>query len=215
MKTKTRLLTGSVGMIVLSMFGILLFSAFRAPSENEKAQLAMEIRNYLDKNVKPIMQPQRIKLDQALTVQEKKEVSALNGQLRQLIKKRNAAGIGLIASEEFSFSAAPSFTVKQKADQKATRDEMRRIMAQAWAIADRHENEIGKLLNEKSTFFGTWERGLSAIVKDYLDDKFLFIGSKQLITRFENRGIIKYYSPVAFLLWDPQVRFIGDELIRK
>jgi hypothetical protein len=215
MKTKTKLLTGSFGIIFLLMIGLFLFTAFRVPTENEKAKLVSEIRNYLDKNVKPIMQPQRVKLDQVLTVQEKNELSLLNNQLRQLVTKRNTAGIGFITSEELSFSQAPEFTSKQLADQKSSRDEMRRIMAQAWAIADRHEKEIGQLMNEKVTFFGTWERGISSIVKNYLDDKFLFIGSKQIIRRFENRGLVKYYSPVAFLLWDPQQRFIGDELIGK
>ncbi len=215
MKTKTRLLTGSVGMILLSMFGFLLFSAFKAPSENEKTQLALEIRNYLDKNVKPIMQPQRTSLDKLLTAQEKKDVIRLNSQLRQLITKRNAAGIGFITSPAFSFSQEPSITSKQKTAQKESRDEFRHIMTQAWAIADKHETEIDQLLNEKSSFFGTWERGISSIVKNFLDDKFLFIGSKQIIKRFENREIVRYYSPVAFLLWDPQQRFIGEELIRK
>jgi len=215
MKTKSRLLTGSVGMILRLMSGFFLFSAFRYPSENKKAKLVSDIRTYFDKNVKPIMQPQRVKLDQFLTTDERKEVSQLNSRVRQLIIKRNTAGIGFINSAEFSFSEVPEYTPKQKAEQKENRDEMRRIMAQAWAIADRHEKEITRLLYEKSTFYGTWERGLSTIAKDYLDDQFFFIGSKQLVKRFENREILRYYGPVAFLLWDPQQRFIGDELIRK
>ncbi|MEI7726302.1 MAG: hypothetical protein WCK09_14425 [Bacteroidota bacterium] len=215
MKTTTRLLTGSFGMIFLMVSGFILFSAFSKPSENEKAKLVSEIRIYLDKNVKPIMQPQRVKLDQLLSVEEKKTVSQLNNRLRQLIIHRNAAGIGFISTDPFSFSQVPSFTPAQKKSEKESRDEMRRIMAQAWAIADKHEKEIDRLMSEKSTFFDTWKRGISSIVKDYLDDQFLFIGSKQLVKRFENRGIIKYYSPVAFLLWDPQQRFVGDELLVK
>jgi len=215
MKTKAKLFTGTFGMIFLLSLGFLLFTAFRAPSGDNRKQLVSDIRAYLDKNVKPIMQSQRVKLDGMLSADEKKEVAQLNSRMRQLIIKRNASGIGFFAGDEFSFSEVPVFTGKQKADQKASRDEMRRIMAQAWTIADRHENEISTLLNEKSSFFGTWERGISAMVKDYLDDKFLFIGSSQIVKRFENRGIIKYYSPVAFLLWDPQQRFISDELLRK
>ncbi|MDP1622418.1 MAG: hypothetical protein Q8M08_08760 [Bacteroidales bacterium] len=215
MKTKTRLLTGSVGMIILSMFGFLLFTAFKATTENDKTKLVMEIRSYLDKNVKPVMKPQRVKLDQILSLQEKKELARLNSQLRQLILKRNAMDIGFITSREFSFNVVPAYTAKQKAGQKESRDEMRRIMSSAWFIFDNHEKEIEQLLNEKSSFFGTWERGISAIVTDYLDDKFLFIGKKQFIKRFENREIVKYYSPVAFLLWDPEQRFISDELIGK
>jgi hypothetical protein len=215
MKTKMRMLAGSFGMIVLSLAGILLFSAFKTTSENGKAKLVMEIRTYLDKNVKPIMQPQRIKLDQVLTADEKKQVAALNHRMQQLIKQRHQSGIGFSGDDEFSFSQAPVFTAKQKEEQKASRDEMRRIMAQAWTIADKHEKEIGQLLNEKSSFFGTWKRGITAIVTEYLDDKFYFIGSKQIMKRMENREIVKYYSPVAFLLWDPQQRFVPDELLDK
>jgi|GEM_PF-3449260 len=215
MKTKSRVLTGSVGMIVLLIFGFVLFSAFRTTSENNKAKLVSDVRTYFDKYVKPIMQPQRAKLDQLLSAEERKEVSQLNSRIRQLITNRNASGIGIITSPQFSFSEVPEFTAKQKADQKVSHDEMRRIMAQAWTIVDKHEKEINSLLNEKTSFYGTWKRGLTAIAKDYLDDKFFFIGSKQIVNRFENREILKYYSPVAFLLWDPQQPFISDELIRK
>jgi hypothetical protein len=155
-----------------------------------------------------------VKLDQVLTAEERKQVSALNGRMRALIEKRNKSGIGFLVADEFSFSQAPVYTEKQKADQKSSHDEMRRIMAQAWAIADKHEADISRLLNEKTSFFGTWERGITAIVKEYLDDKFYMIGSKQISKRIENRGIGRYYSPVAFLLWDPQQRFIPDELIK-
>ncbi len=214
MKTKSKLLTGTVGMIVLSMFGFFLLTSFKAPSEADKTMLIRDIRTYLDKNVKPIMQGQRVKLDQILTAEEKKELSQLNNRLRQLVSQRNSSGIGIITAPEFSFSEIPAYSPEQKAEQKASRDEMRRIMAKAWTIADKHEKEIGQLLNEKSSFFGTWKRGLSGIIKDYLDNKFYFIGSKQIVKRFENREIIQYYSPVAFLLWDPQQRFINDDLIK-
>ncbi|MCX6277523.1 MAG: hypothetical protein NT004_05440 [Bacteroidetes bacterium] len=215
MKTKMKMMAGTIGMIILSLCGIFLFSAFRSTSENGKAKLVMNIRAYLDKNVKPIMQPQRVKLDQILTAEEKIQVSILNNRMQQLIKQRHECGIGFTDSDEFSFARITVFTEKQKSEQKRSRDEMRWIMAQAWAIADRHEKEINQLLNEKLSFFGTWQRGITSIVTDYLDDKFYFIGSKQIIKRIENREIVKYYSPVAFLLWDPQQRFIPDELLGK
>lgn len=206
---------GSFGLIVLSLAGILLFSAFKTASENGKTKLVLEIRSYLDKNVKPIMQPQRVKLDQILTVDEKKQVAGLNNRVQQLIRQRHQSGAGFTGSDEFSFSQVPSLTAKQKEEQKASRAEMRRIMAQAWVISDKHEKEIGQLLNEKSTFFGTWKRGITSIITEYLDDKFYFIGSKQIMKRMENREILKYYSPVAFILWDPQQRFFPDELLKK
>ncbi|MCX6269587.1 MAG: hypothetical protein NTW16_19910 [Bacteroidetes bacterium] len=215
MKTNSKKVAGTIGMIVFALSVFIAFSAFRAPAGNDKAQLVSDIRAYLDKNVKPIMQPQRVKLDRFLSPEEKKEIAQLNGRVRQLISKRNASGIGFITSGEFSFSQEPAFTPKQKNEQKESRDEMRRIMAKAWTIADNHEKEIQQLLVEKTSFFGTWERGLSLIMQNYLDDKFLFIGSKQIMKRIENRGIVQYYSPVAFLLWDPQQRFISEELIGK
>ncbi len=215
MKTKTKILSGSSGMALLLMIGLVLFTSFRSSTENEKLKLVSEIRNYLDRNVKPFMQPQRVKLDQFLSKEEKKEINQLNSRLRQLIKSRNNSGTGFLTAEEFSFSKTTAFSAQQKEAQKASRDEMRRIMAQAWTIADKHEKEINLLINEQATLFGTWERGVSSLVKDYLDDKFIFIGSTQLIKRFENRGIIRYYSPVAFLLWDPQQRFITDDLLKK
>ena len=210
-----RMMAGSFGLIILSMAGILLFSAFKTVSESGKAKLVMEIRTYLDKNVKPIMQPQRVKLDQILSADEKKQVAALNSRMQRLIRERHQSGIGFSGPDEFSFSQVPDLTAKQKEEQNASRDEMRRIMAQAWGIADKHEKEIDGLLNEKSTFFGTWKRGITSIVNEYLDDKFYFIGSKQIMKRMENREIVKYYSPVAFLLWDPQQRFFPDELLGK
>ncbi len=213
MKTKMKMMAGTTGIMVLLVTGFFLFSAFRSAVNNEKLKLAMEVRTYLDKNVKPVMQPQRTKLDQYLTQEEKKQVAALNARLRQLIKNRNQQGVGFLTSEEFSFSSVPAYSKEQKAAQKAARDEMRRIMAEAWAIADKHEQQIGLLMNEKSFYFGTWKRDITAMVQEYLDDKFLFIGSKQIVKRFENRETIRYFSPVAFLLWDPSQRFVSDELL--
>jgi len=215
MKTKSRLLGRSAGMGLLLLIGLILFSAFKSTSDSNKAKLVGDIRTYLDKNVKPVMQPQRIKLNQSLTTEEIKEVAQLNQRLRQLIIKRNSSGVGFITSPDFSFNQQTELSPVQKAEMKEGRDEMRRIMASAWTIADRHETEINKLLREKSSFYGTWQRGLTSIVKEYLDDKFIFIGSNQLIRRFESRELVKYYTPVAFLLWDPQQHFITDDLIKK
>jgi hypothetical protein len=91
-------------------WGVLLFSAFKSRSDIEKAQLVSEFRTYLDKNVKPVMQPQRDKLELLLTPGEKTEISLLNGKLRLLIIKRNQSGIGFITSADFSFSEEPEFT---------------------------------------------------------------------------------------------------------
>lgn len=215
MKTKSKITAGAIGMIALCMIGFLVFSAFTAPVENGKAEMVLDIRNYLDKNVKPVMEPQRVKLDKMLTAEEKAEVGKLNGQLRKLIKDRNDSGIGFIGSPEFSVSEIPVFTAKQKAQQKADRDEMRRIMTRAWAIADRHETEIAQLLDEKSGNFETWKKGMTSIIKDNLDSRFFFIGGKQIVKRLENSGIGRYNLPVAFLLWDPQQRFVTDDLIKK
>ncbi|MFZ4548307.1 MAG: hypothetical protein ACOYN4_12760 [Bacteroidales bacterium] len=214
MKTKIQTLKAALGIVVLVSVG-LAFSAFRTPTENQRAQLVSTIRNYLDKNVKPTMAPQRAKLDLTLSTEEKAEVAKLNARLRKLISKRHAAGVGFIAAEGFSFTEIPTLSTTQKASQKADRDEMRRIMSQSWAIADNHEKEISVLLNEKSKNMDVWENDIANIAKAYLDSKFFFIGGKQIVRRVENKEIIKYNLPVAFLLWDPQQRFVTDEMIKK
>lgn len=214
MKTTFKMMTLTVGMIVLSITCLILFSSFRAASESSKTKLVMDIRNYLDKNVKPIMKPQRAKLDQVLTAEEKVQVAALNKRLQKLVRDRKQAGIGFLGTKEFSFDEVPEFTGQQRSAQKASRDEIRRIMAQAWSIADRHETDIDRLLDEKANFFDTWERGITAVVTDYLDDKFYFIGKKQIVKRFKNQELVSYYTPVAFLLWDPQQQLFPDDLIK-
>jgi hypothetical protein len=214
MKTKSKTLRSALTISVLLLVGI-AFSAFRPPTENDRAQLVSTIRNYLDKNVKPSMAPQRTKLDLILSKEEKVTVAKLNARLRQLIAKRHNAGVGFIASEGFSFTEVQIFDANQKSSQKSDRDEMRRILAQAWAIADNHEKEISVLLNEKSKNMDVWKSDIANIAKDYFDSKFFFIGGKQIVRRMENKEIIKYNLPVAFLLWDPQVRFVTDGMIKK
>jgi 5'-3' exonuclease len=159
------------------------------------------------------MQPQRARLDQYLTPEEKIQVAKLNSRLRQLIADRNRQGIGFIMSDEFSFSNVPAYTEQQKTLQANSRDEMRHIMAEAWVIADKHKNEINSLIKEKSSYFGTWKSDLTGKVTDFLEDKFVFVGSRQIVKRMENREIVKYYSPVAFLLWDPTQRFVSDDIL--
>jgi len=214
MKTKRKTLRSALAISVLLLVGI-AFSAFRLPTENDRAQLVSTIRNYLDKNVKPSLAPQRTKLDLTLSKEEKAAVAKLNARLRKLISKRHDAGVGFIAAEGFSFTEIPSLNTTQKASQKADRDEMRRIMTAAWAIADNHEKEISVLLNEKSKNMEVWKNDIANIAKEYLDSKFFFIGGKQIVRRMENKEIIKYNLPVAFLLWDPQVRFVTDGMIKK
>ena len=214
MKTKSKTLRSALAISVLLLVGI-AFSAFRLPTENDRAQLVSTIRNYLDKNVKPSLAPQRTKLDLTLSKEEKAAVAKLNARLRKLISKRHDAGVGFIAAEGFSFTEIPSLNTTQKASQKADRDEMRRIMTAAWAIADNHEKEISVLLNEKSKNMEVWKNDIANIAKEYLDSKFFFIGGKQIVRRMENKEIIKYNLPVAFLLWDPQVRFVTDGMIKK
>jgi len=214
MKTKSKTLRSALAISALLLVGI-AFSAFRPPTENDRAQLVSTIRNYLDKNVKPSMAPQRAKLDVNLSKKEKVAIAKLNARLRHLIAKRHDSGVGFIAAEGFSFTEIPTLSATQKTSQKADRDEMRRIMAQAWAIADNHEKEISVLLNEKSKNMEIWKNDIANIAKDYLDSKFFFIGGKQIVRRIENKEIIKYNLPVAFLLWDPQQRFVTDEMIKK
>ena len=214
MKTKSKMLKRVIGIAVLVFIG-LAFSAFRTPTENERAQLVSTIRNYLDKNVKPSMAPQRTKLDLILSKEEKVTVAKLNARLRQLIAKRHNDGVGFIASEGFSFTEVQLLDANQKASQKADRDEMRRIMTETWAIADKHEKEISSLLGEKSKNMEVWKADIANIAKDYLDSKFFFIGGKQIVRRMENKEIIKYNLPVAFLLWNPQERFVTDGMLKK
>ncbi len=215
MKTKIKLFTNVTAIILLLFVGVVAFSAFRSPVENTRIQFVANIRNYLDKNVKPAMAPQRAKLDLALSTEEKISIDKLNARLRQLIVKRNDAGVGFISSEGFSFTEIPTLTSAQKAAQKADRDEMRKIMAQAWTIADKHEKTISGLLNEKSTSMELWKKDIAAITKDYLDNRFFFIGGKQIVKRIENQEIVSYNLSVAFLLWDPQQRFVSDKMIGK
>jgi hypothetical protein len=202
------------GVVLIALAGLITFSSFTPAADSGRAKLVLDIRTYLDKNVQPIMKPQRVQLDRLLTAEERAQVAALNNRVRQLVAARHQSGAGFLSQQDFSIEDPPTFTDAQKRRQKSDRDEMRRIMAQAWAIADRHEQEINRLLGEKSTFFDTWERGITAIVTDYLDNRFYFIGRKQIIERVKNREIVQYYLPVAFLLWDPQHRIITDDLIK-
>ena len=94
-------------------------------------------------------------------------------------------------------------------------DKDQRVDHQAWLRLFNNQAYLRRVFDAQFFQFNIVGKELSAIVKDYLDDKFLFIGSNQLMKRFENRGLITYYSPVAFLLWDPQQRFVGDELLIK
>lgn len=45
MKSKIKMMTLTVGMIVLSLAGVILFSSFRAASESGKAKLVLDIHN--------------------------------------------------------------------------------------------------------------------------------------------------------------------------
>jgi hypothetical protein len=143
-----------------------------------------------------------------LSPDEREQVTRLRDELRSLISLRNQQGIGF-----FSAGEEPLTELQQK-QLKESRDRMRHLMVQAWAIADRHEAEIHGLLKPAAGHKESWRDELQKILAKSLGKRYLVIADAGIAGRIESRQFPEYFAPVVFLLWDPQQPFLTEDLIK-
>jgi len=196
-------------MIVMAAAFVLVAGAFVKKSAPQKQVIAQKITAFVAENVAPVMKPQREQLDGTLSADERKEIVELRTELREVIKLRKENRIGLLFEDQEEV-----LTVEQLQALKESRDRFRRIMTRAWAIADRHPEEIRQLLQPAKERKPEWTAGIRSILREGIEQKFLVILNRDLVSRAEQHQLAEYFAPVVFLLWDPEKPFLNDDFLK-
>lgn len=194
-------------LLAASVILIGIASAFTFRVEKSKTDAAREIIGYFQKQIVPVMKPQREQLDQFLTAEEELRVESLRKELHDLLKTRKQKQVGWFFEE----SGVP-YSEDQQNVLNQTRDRFRKVMTEIWQIADLHKAEIHDLLKPAEAHKHIWKSDIKTMITNNIDEKYLVILNKNVVTDAENKQIPEYLAPVIFLLWNPNKSFLSTNL---
>ena len=186
--------------ILLIIVGFTLCSFKAGQKTIHKDEIVSEIKNYVVRQIVPVLKPLREELESEFSETEKKEIDAIRLKLVDLRQTRTDAGIDffeIMESEE-------QFTPGQVEVIKTTRKQFRKIMMQAWTIADNHEAEIEYLLLQAGDYKDQWKTDIKQIVISKLDNQRKRFLLERKNSRFAQLDFAEYFMPLIFLLYDTE-----------
>jgi len=155
-------------------------------NQNINREMRAEIRNYAQKNIIPIIAKEREAFDSNLSDTEKDEIALAQGKR----KARRIMFREWYKSEDFDPGARrddPNFDMM--------REDMQKSMKEVRTIAEKHNSEIEKSLDNIKTNLKVWESEIRAIAENYQSAQMNnFKGHNQLLRQMA--------SPVSFLLFN-------------
>jgi len=165
-----------------------------------KRELRAETQAYVQKNVLPVMQEQRLKLEKELSSADKKQIRELRSRMAAARKQMDSF------REEFKnqrHSGTNGLTEVQREQMQRHHAEMKSIITEAHMLAQKYKPDIQDLYTEIATPLETWKTDLRTLQQKQADENFKFKEHK----RFAHRGpshrfMNEYLRPVNFLLWD-------------
>lgn len=186
--------------ILLIIVGFMLCSFNAGQKTIHKDEIVSEIKNYVAKQIIPVLKPLREELESELSETEKKEIDAIRSKLVDLRQTRADADIDFFEIMEVE----EQFTPEQIEIIKTTRKQFRKIMMQAWTIADNHEAEIEYLLLQAGDYKDKWKVDIKQIVISKLDNQRKRFLLERKESRFGQLDFSEYFMPVVFLLYDTE-----------
>ncbi|MCI4670156.1 MAG: T9SS type A sorting domain-containing protein [Bacteroidia bacterium] len=201
-----------IGAIALSLFGVVVFAQpeqgqwGKRPKMNPEAQ--KEIKAYVEKNVLPVLQPERAKLDTYLSQDDKAELASIRGEIKSM--KAQGKEFRKAMMEARKNGTMPSEDQIDK--MREMRKNQRLLMTRAWAVADEYEIEIYEIFDGLKPKAESWKNDLKAIKDKYkpegAEDRQGRQGKKGMGHK-QGKGMRGgnpverlIHSPVQFLLWD-------------
>lgn len=148
-------------VILLGSVGLTLGQEKRKKGPRDEAK--KEIQSYIKKNVLPVVQEQRAKLDNHLTSAEQSELTDIRSTLQAKQAERKEMRKGKAGHHQKGERPSEEEREAFRAEHK----EMRLLMTRGWAIADNHEAEIDQLVNEIAPQMETWKNDIKAIKEKY------------------------------------------------
>jgi hypothetical protein len=177
---------------------LLLMGTFvSAQDKKPDPPLCHELQTYALTHIKPVMKQKREILENELTVQEKKKVGALRIQLDAIHKTRKASNLTFC---ERMAGIKPNET--QKEILASGRKQIRKIMIEAFSIAEKHEKAINQVSQDTRVDREKWRNDLKEIVVKHKRNT-----TRDFFARLEGFGVGESVRPALFLLWDPEKNY--------
>ncbi|KAA5548236.1 T9SS type A sorting domain-containing protein [Adhaeribacter rhizoryzae] len=165
-------------------------------------EMRAELKAYVQKNITPVMQQQRQKLEQQLSSQDKTKIREL--RIAAATARKQAA----IFRQNLRAQPQPGnrhLTEEQKTQLQNLRAENQKIRTEARTLAQQYNTQIQALYKEVAAPAQTWRQEMAAIVRKYTQNTAPAAPPKQARQRMlhgANRYLSEYFRPVAFLLWE-------------
>ena len=190
----------------------LITVAIGQPSKADHKKSREEVKNYVEKNVIPVLKPIRESFDNQLSSTEKQELETVRTALKEARD----------AHQELDRPArGEKPTEAQMEAIQERRNEHRKLMMRVWTVADNHEAELKQIREDLKPQMETWRQEIQKIMetnrpahpegaefegkgdhprKGKRAEGFHH-GPQQ--ERMGFHGMTKLTSPTGFLLWDP------------
>ena len=192
MKTIKKIATAAIA----TAFLLIVVNA-QAQGKKADPSLRNELKAYALTHIMPLMKLKRDILENELTRLEKKQISGLRMQLDGIRKARKASNRTLRERID-----GRKLDETQTALNKSERKQIRKIMMEAFSIADKHEKTIDQISVDTKTDRERWRKECKEIVIKYKGDE-----ASAFFTRLDRMGVGQSVRPTLFLLWDPEKKY--------
>ena len=193
-----------LSLLLFAVFAVALSGMARSERhrQGEERPIRREIKAYFQRNVLPVLQQQRQKLEPQLTAADRTQLAAYRVQLRE-VKARGQALRQSLRPAGQPYSTRPTLTAAQQQQVYQLRSEARGIMLHVAQIAQKYDAAIEQLNQEVQPQKTQWTADIRTIVaKNATPEQQQNLAALQARNR-ERRGLRRLFKPAIFLLMDP------------
>lgn len=218
-----------IGLIAFSIVGMLLFAqpegrGYQGRKAKMNPEAKKEIKAYMEKEVFPVLKPEREKLDSYIGETERNLLASIRIEMKKM--REEGREFRKTMMEARKNGQEPS--QEQIDKMRAMRKDSRLLMDQAWKIADEYEIEIYEILDGLKGDAEKWHKDLKAIHEKYKPEgehagsdharpnrkgerpgKGEHTGKRRMGMGSPVDRLLQ--SPVQFLLWDGSTDMSVDE----
>ncbi|TKT90347.1 hypothetical protein [Dyadobacter frigoris] len=186
-----------IAVAAIGIACLLMVVKVRAQDKKVDQALRSELKAYILTHVQPVMKLKREILENELTELEKRQISGLRMQLAEIRKARKASNRTFMERMD-----GKELDETQTTMNLSERKQVRKIMMEAFSIADKHEKTIDQIGLDTRADRERWRKELKEIVIKYNGN-----AAGVFLARLERIGAGQSVRPALFLLWDPEKKY--------
>ena len=193
-------------MSVLSLMilgGVMIAQPGRDQQQRHEKQRA-EMQEYMKSTVLPVLKEQRLKLNTSLSNKEQAELAEIREQMKSLRDTKQ----DMRADHKGQDRPTSPPTQEQRRERYDLQKQHRELMNRAWAITDKHEEEILALFEEINPEMEQWHQEMAEMRPERPErterpNQAPHRGGKHRMKQGHGKGMgMGLMQPVHFLLWD-------------